>query len=93
MKVKINDIKLTKEQIKFYDQELKKLAKKYNLESLGLETVEREIEALDHYPIEEQTKAFLKGGGKVNHIRTGVSGQQGLAGPRHISLGGKPRAT
>ena len=43
--------------------------------------------------IEEQTKAFLKAGGKVNHIRTGVSGQQGLAGPRHISLGGKPRAT
>jgi hypothetical protein len=37
--------------------------------------------------IEEQTKAFFKAGGKVDEIRTGVSGQQGLAGPRHISLG------
>ncbi len=48
-----------REQIKFYDQELKKLAKKYKLESLGLETVEREIEALDHYPLEAQTKALV----------------------------------
>jgi len=37
--------------------------------------------------IEEQTKAIFKAGGKVEEIRTGVSGQQGLAGPRHISLG------
>jgi uncharacterized protein YbaP (TraB family) len=48
-----------REKIKFYDQELKKLAKKYKLESLGLETVEREIEALDHYPLEDQTKALV----------------------------------
>ncbi len=43
--------------------------------------------------IEEQTKAFFKSGGKVDEIKTGVSGQVGLAGPRHISLGSKPRAS
>ena len=43
--------------------------------------------------IEDQTKAFFKAGGKVDQIRTGVSGQQSLAGPRHISLGNKPRTS
>ncbi|MEH6588810.1 MAG: hypothetical protein V7746_01065 [Halioglobus sp.] len=42
--------------------------------------------------IEEQTAAFFKSGGKVDYIKTGISGQQGLAGPRHISLGNKPRS-
>ena len=42
--------------------------------------------------IEEQTQAFFKAGGEIDQIQTGVSGQVGLAGPRHISLGGKPRA-
>lgn len=39
--------------------------------------------------IQEQTKAFLESGGKVSYINTGVSGQQSLAGPKHISLGKK----
>ena len=39
--------------------------------------------------IEDQTRAFFKAGGKINQIKTGVSGQVGLAGPRHISLGNK----
>lgn len=39
--------------------------------------------------IEDQTKAFFKAGGKVDRIKTGVSGQTGLTGPRHISLGNK----
>jgi len=39
--------------------------------------------------IEAQTKAFLESGGKINYINTGVSGQQSLAGPKHISLGKK----
>ncbi len=43
--------------------------------------------------IEDQTRAFFKAGGKIDQIRTGVSGQVGLAGPKHISLGNKPRAT
>lgn len=43
--------------------------------------------------IEDQTRAFFKAGGKVDQIRTGVSGQQSLAGPRHISLGNKPRTS
>jgi|TARA_Y100000310_G_scaffold345577_1_gene466809 hypothetical protein len=41
--------------------------------------------------IEEQTKAFLAAGGKIQHINAGVSGQQSMAGPKHISLGNKPR--
>ena len=43
--------------------------------------------------IEEQTKAFLKAGGKIEHINAGVSGQQSMAGPKHISLGNKQRST
>jgi SutA RNAP-binding domain len=37
--------------------------------------------------IEDQTKAFLAGGGEVEQINSGVSGQQSMAGPRHITLG------
>ncbi len=40
--------------------------------------------------IEEQTAAFLKCGGKVQQIPSGVTGQVNLAGPRHITLGKKP---
>ena len=39
--------------------------------------------------IEDQTKAFLAGGGKIENITSGVSGQQSMAGPKHISLGNK----
>lgn len=42
--------------------------------------------------IEEQTQAFLKAGGKIEQIGSGVSGQQSLAGPKHITLGKKPQA-
>jgi hypothetical protein len=37
--------------------------------------------------IEEQTRAFFKAGGKIEHINSGVSGQPSMAGNRHISLG------
>lgn len=47
------------EQIRFYDQELWKLSKKYKIEALGLETVEREIEALDHLSLSAQAEALL----------------------------------
>jgi len=43
--------------------------------------------------IAEQTEAFVKSGGTINEIKSGVSGQQSVAGPKHISLGNKPRAT
>ncbi len=43
--------------------------------------------------IEEQTKAFLASGGEITQIKAGVSGQQSLAGPRHISLGNTPRSS
>ncbi len=39
--------------------------------------------------IEEQTRAFLQAGGAVEQVNTGVSGQVGIAGPKHISLGNK----
>jgi hypothetical protein len=40
--------------------------------------------------IEEQTKAFLKGGGKIESIPRGVSGQNGLKSSRHITISSKP---
>ncbi len=42
--------------------------------------------------IEEQTQAFLAAGGTITQVKSGVSGQQSLAGPRHISLGNTPRS-
>ncbi|MCW8886035.1 MAG: hypothetical protein OQK12_12410 [Motiliproteus sp.] len=42
-----------------------------------------------HQTIEEQTKAFLESGGKIQQIDTGVTGQEKLSGPRHIVLGKK----
>lgn len=37
--------------------------------------------------IEEQTARFLAGGGKIQEIPLGVSGQVATSGPRHITLG------
>jgi hypothetical protein len=37
--------------------------------------------------IAEETAIFLKAGGKIQQIPTGVSGQVNLAGPKHIKLG------
>lgn len=37
--------------------------------------------------IEELTAAFIKSGGKIEEVPSGVSGQQSLRGPRHIKLG------
>lgn len=39
-----------------------------------------------HDTIAAQTAAFLKSGGSINKVKSGVSGQQKLTGPRHISL-------
>jgi hypothetical protein len=39
--------------------------------------------------IEEQTKAFLAQGGQVETVQIGMSGQQNLTGPKHITLGNK----
>ncbi|WP_339338650.1 hypothetical protein [uncultured Oceanicoccus sp.] len=41
--------------------------------------------------IEEQTAAFLKAGGAIEQIASGVSGQQSMAGPKHITLSTKPK--
>jgi hypothetical protein len=37
--------------------------------------------------IAEETAIFLKSGGKIQQIPTGISGQVNLAGPKHIKLG------
>ena len=37
--------------------------------------------------LEAQTARFLAGGGKVQQIALGVSGQVATTGPRHITLG------
>ena len=40
--------------------------------------------------IEEQTEAFLKAGGKIEYVNSGVSGVQSVAArSRHITLGSK----
>lgn len=40
--------------------------------------------------IAEQTEAFLRAGGVIDKVKSGVSGHQNLAGPKHITLGNKP---
>ncbi|KJS05172.1 MAG: hypothetical protein VR73_12930 [Gammaproteobacteria bacterium BRH_c0] len=42
--------------------------------------------------IAQQTEAFLKAGGVIDKVKSGVSGHQNLAGPKHITLGNKPTA-
>ncbi|MCW8125279.1 hypothetical protein [Microbulbifer halophilus] len=41
--------------------------------------------------IEEQVQAFLAGGGEIQQVPKGVSGQTSTSGPKHITLGKKPR--
>lgn len=44
--------------------------------------------------IDAQIEAFLKSGGTIEKINTGVSGQQSMAGPKHITLGNsKPQSS
>lgn len=42
--------------------------------------------------IEEQVQAFLASGGEIQQVPKGVSGQTSTSGPKHITLGKKPRA-
>nr|WP_277611312.1 hypothetical protein [Microbulbifer celer] len=42
--------------------------------------------------IESQVQAFLSGGGEIQQIPKGVSGQTNTSGPKHITLGKKPRS-
>ena len=42
--------------------------------------------------IEAQVQAFLANGGKIEQVPKGVSGQTNTSGPRHITLGKKPRS-
>jgi len=42
--------------------------------------------------IAAQVEAFLNKGGEIQQVDTGVSGQKNMSGPRHITLGNKPRS-
>lgn len=42
--------------------------------------------------IEAQVQAFLANGGEIEQVPKGVSGQTNTSGPRHITLGKKPRS-
>ncbi|MFS1524828.1 hypothetical protein ACL7TT_12060 [Microbulbifer sp. 2304DJ12-6] len=42
--------------------------------------------------IEAQVQAFLAKGGEIEQVPKGVSGQTNTAGPKHITLGKKPRS-
>lgn len=46
------------ENVKYYELELIKMAKEKNMLTLGLETVEREVQALEKFPLEEQVEAL-----------------------------------
>jgi hypothetical protein len=43
-------------------------------------------EKLTSESIQEQTRAFLQSGGKIQHIGHGVSGQSNIPGRKHIIL-------
>ncbi|PID41808.1 MAG: hypothetical protein CSA52_01080 [Gammaproteobacteria bacterium] len=43
--------------------------------------------------IEKQVQEFLAKGGNIEQIKSGVSGQQSLAGRKHIKLGNSQSAT
>ncbi|QCF24562.1 hypothetical protein [Hydrocarboniclastica marina] len=42
-----------------------------------------------HQTIEEQTRAFLKSGGAIEQVRSGVSGQASLGGPKPSAFASK----
>ncbi|GAB2894996.1 hypothetical protein GCM10027180_26070 [Microbulbifer echini] len=42
--------------------------------------------------IEAQVQAFLAKGGEIEQVPKGMSGQTNTSGPKHITLGKKPRA-
>lgn len=42
--------------------------------------------------IEEQTRAFLKSGKKIDYIKSGVSGQPSMAANKQIKLGNKQKS-
>lgn len=51
----------------------------------------KEIAAATSQSIEEQTKAFLEAGGKVEQVKTGMSGQPSMAPPKSFTIGNKPQ--
>jgi len=42
--------------------------------------------------IDEQVKSFLEGGGAIEQIKSGVSGQESMLGQKQINLNSKPKS-
>ena len=42
--------------------------------------------------IEEQTRAFLESGGKVETVDAGISGQPSMAAPKQFTIDNKPKS-
>ena len=42
--------------------------------------------------IDEQIKAFLEGGGAIEQIKSGLSGQESMLGRKQISLNSTPKS-
>ncbi len=49
----------------------------------------KEAASVDRASLSEHINAFIKGGGKVQQIPTGTSGQTNTSGPRQIVLSHK----
>jgi len=41
--------------------------------------------------IEDQVKTFLEGGGEIEQVKSGVSGQESMLGRKQINLNSKPK--
>jgi len=42
--------------------------------------------------IDDQVRAFLEGGGAIEQIKSGVSGQESMLGRKQINLNSKPKS-
>lgn len=51
----------------------------------------KEAAAETSLSIEEQTKAFLAAGGKVEQINSGISGQPSMSPPKPFTIDSKPK--
>lgn len=58
------------EKVRYYDMELLKLAKHHHIDSYSLESVDREAQALEAFPMNDQVKALLHSVGNFEQQKT-----------------------
>jgi len=44
------------------------------------------------HSIDEQVRSFLEGGGAIEQVKSGVSGQESMIGRNQINLNSKPKS-